>query len=120
MSEVQPSMTLEEIEQSLPNGFHDARITDITLDYPKRECKFGLEILFSEPHEKDLETYRAATLTLSRFLYCVIEAPDENYPFADEKTLWIDAGSDKLNHLSSTQLPGRLPKGAFSYWFFCQ
>jgi len=111
-------MTLEEVEESLPNGFHDARITSISLDYAKRECKFNLEILFSDAEKEDAESYRTATLSLSRFLYCVIEAPDSKYPFQVEKALWVDAGSEKPNHVSSTQLPGPLPEGAFRYWFF--
>jgi len=111
-------MTLKEMEESLPNGFHDARITSITLDYVKRESKFDMEILFSDPDKEDPESYRTATLSLSRFLYCVIEAPDSKYPFQVEKELWVDAGSDKSNHVSSTQRPGPLPEGAFTYWFF--
>lgn len=111
-------MTLEEIEQSLPNGLHDAHITNISLDYVKREAKFDLEVSWADSEKEEPESYRAATLSLSPFLYCIIEPPDSQYPFADKKALWIDAGSDQLNHLSSTQLPGRLPQGAFTYWFF--
>jgi hypothetical protein len=77
-----------------------------------------MEILFSDPAKEDPETYRTGTLSLSRFLYCVIEAPDSNYPFQLEKELWVDAGSDKSNHVSSTPLPGPLPAEAFTYWFF--
>ncbi len=57
-------MTLEEIEESLPNGFHDARITSSTLDYVKRESKLAMEILFSGPDKEDPESYRTATLSL--------------------------------------------------------
>ncbi|MEK6280589.1 MAG: hypothetical protein AABN95_09580 [Acidobacteriota bacterium] len=111
-------MTLEEIEQSLPNGLHDAYITNIRLDYVKREARFDLEVSWDDPEKEEPESYRAATLSLSPFLYFIIEPPDSKYPFAHKEALWIDAGSDKLNSVSTTQLPKPLPEGAFAYWFF--
>lgn len=111
-------MTLEEIEQSLPNGFHDAQIVSIALDYVRREAKFELEVLFSDSEKEEAESYRAATLTLSRFLYCVIEAPDSKYPYQVGKALWVDTGSTyEATQLSSVQLPDP-PEGAFAIWFF--
>jgi hypothetical protein len=111
-------MTLEEIENTLPNGFHDARINKINLDYAKRVATFYLEIWVADSEEETRENYRAAKLTLSGLLFCVIEAPDPKYPYHEEKALWVDAGSSKLGDLSLTQLPEPLPSGAFTHWFF--
>jgi hypothetical protein len=110
-------MTLEEIEQSLPNGFHDAQIVSIALDYVRREAKFELEILLSDVEKEEADSYRAATLTFSRFVYCVIEPPDSKYSYQVGKELWVNAGSNESNHVSSIQLPD-LPEGAFTMWFF--
>jgi hypothetical protein len=110
-------MTLEEIEQSLPNGLHDAQIVSIALDYVRREAKFELEILLSDGEKEEADSYQAATLTFSRFVYCVIEAPDSKYPYQVGKELWVNAGSHKSSHVSSIQLPDP-PEGAFTMWFF--
>jgi hypothetical protein len=111
-------MTLEEVQQSLPNGLHDARIISITLDYVQREATFELDISFTDADKKGPEIYQSATLCLRPFFYCIIEAPDPKYPFADDKPLWIDAGCDKLENAESIRLPEPLPKGAFTCWFF--
>ncbi len=69
--------------------------------------------------EEDPEVYRAAQLTLSQLLFCVMEAPDSKYPYQEEKPLWIGAGSVENSEApSSTQLPKPLPEGAFVHWFF--
>ncbi|CAN5517968.1 hypothetical protein BH20ACI3_BH20ACI3_09210 [soil metagenome] len=111
-------MTLEEIADTLPNGFHDAQINSISINYEKREVTIDLEIWVSDSVEDDSEKYLAAELKLLHFLFCVIEAPDATYPYHEEKALWVDAFSDKSNNVSSTHLPGALPEGAFSYLFF--
>lgn len=111
-------MTLEEIQQSLPNGLHDARINSISLDYVQRQATFDLEISLADVDKEGPEIYRPATLHLAPFLYCVIEAPDSGYPFALNKPLRVDAGSDELIHGEPTKLPEQLPEGAFTAWFF--
>lgn len=110
-------MNLEEIQQSLPNGLHDAQIIRISLDYVKREVRLDLEISWSDPDD-DLEIWRSATLVFASFLYCIIEAPDPEYPFATRKGLLVDAGSEDRASQSGTQLPEQLPKGAFKCWFY--
>jgi hypothetical protein len=85
-------MTLEEIADSLPNGFHDAQINSITINYVKREMSIVLEIWVAEGPE-DSEEYRPAELKVLDFLFCVIEAPDARYTYHERKALWVDAGS---------------------------
>jgi len=110
-------MTLAEIEDTLPNGFHDARIKSIKIDYVNRVATFDMDIWVAD--EEDPEIYRAAQLTLSKLLFCVIEAPDSKYPYHEEKPLWVDAGSvENAEAPSSTRLPKPLPEGAFVHWFF--
>ena len=109
-------MTLEEIADSLPNGFHDTHINSIRIDYVNRELTLDLEVWVSDSVEDDADVYRPAQLTLLRFLFCVIEAPDPTYPYQEEKALWVDAGSDE--NPKKIQLPEPLPEGAFTHWFF--
>lgn len=111
-------MTLEEIADSLPNGFHDARIYSISINYVRREVSIDLEIWVAESQE-DSEVYRGAELKLLDFLFCVIEPPDAAYPYHHGKALWVDAGSGQDARRSpATELPDSLPKGAFVHWFF--
>lgn len=111
-------MTFEEIEDLLPNGLHDAGVNSITLDYVQRKATFDLEISISVPGEKGAENYRRATLCFEPFLYCVIEAPDPGYPFANEGPSRIDAGSYRSEDAELKLLRGSLPEGALACWFF--
>jgi len=115
-------MTLAEIENSLPNGFHDAYIHCITIDYVKREVKFSMDILVGDLSSSDegmREDYRAALLTLSDLFFCVIEPPRQQYDYQSAKPLWVDAGSRESTQIPiSSELPDLISEGAFTYWFY--
>ena len=115
-------MTLEEVAASLPNGFHDTYIKRISTDYVSGTASFDLEIWVgdvSAEKEEEREVYRAARLTLSDLLFCIIEPPDPSYPYDDKKPLWVDGGPlDSAPASSSIQLPSPLPENSFVYWFF--
>jgi hypothetical protein len=112
-------MTLDEIADTLPNGFHDAQIKSINIDYVRRVAILDMEILMADSIEDRTETYRAAQLILSRLLFLVIEAPDSKYPYQEERALWVDAGSEKSTEtLAPRPRPTPLPDNAFTHWFF--
>lgn len=111
-------MTLDEIQQSLPSGLHDARIISITLDYVQRQAVFDIEVCFTDADNDGPEIYKGAKLYLTPFLYCNIEAPDSKYPFAFNKPLRVDAGCEQMNNAAPFRLPDPLPEGAFTCWFF--
>ncbi|MDP3110722.1 MAG: hypothetical protein Q8M71_01290 [Thermodesulfovibrionales bacterium] len=114
-------MTIEEIEKELPNGFHDAVLTKIAIDYEKRKIMLEIEVNISKsdlPDEVCREASRAGRLTLSGLLFCVIESPDPQYRFHETKNLWIsDSGSVKSLKIPA-RLPTILPNGAFVHYFF--
>jgi hypothetical protein len=112
-------MTLDEIADTLPNGFHDARINSLSVNYVKRELTFDLEIWVSDSLQDDSELYRSAELKLFQFLFLVIEPPDPRYDYHEEKPLWVDGGSAEPTLRSAArELPALLPEGAFTYSFF--
>ena len=111
-------MTLEEIADTLPNGFHDAQINSISINYVDREVSLALEIWFAASSEGDSDIYRLAELKLLQFFFLVIEPPNAQYDYHEAKELWVEAGAGTQSLASSTQLPGPLPEGAFTYWFF--
>jgi hypothetical protein len=114
--------TLAEIVDSLPNGFHDAMIQNLKIDYVKREAEFTIDVWVGDLQSKDdsiREKYRSGKLLLSSLLYCVIGPPDSSYQYDKPAPLWVDAGPiDKLSAPLSASLPKPIPADSFAYWFF--
>jgi hypothetical protein len=109
-------MTLEEIDLSLPNGFHDSSIVSVRLDYVQRTAEIDLKIHVSGPDDENKEKYQPATLFISGLVYFVIEPPGPpNIAHAEPSR--VDGGSSELEQ-AAYPLPKPLPDGAFTYWFF--
>jgi len=110
-------MTLKELENTLPNGLHDAEVQRITVDYSQRTLMLELEIWvgsMDDPPERR-EAYRKGWLEISGLIFLVLEPPDPRYPFKDSD-LRID-GCDMSKNLSS-ELLRSLPQDSFvrSLW----
>lgn len=86
-------MTLEELEDTLPNGLHDAEISSLLIDYSRKEVRMELRVCFSDMERR--EAYRDATMTLEGMQFVAIEPPDPRYPFAKSVRLRIDVTHDK-------------------------
>lgn len=74
-------MTFQDLEDTLPNGFHDAELKSVSIDYVERLLTMQMEILIGTPEAGDQDEYRSATLTVTGLYFCVIEPPNVNYPF---------------------------------------
>ena len=74
-------MTFEEIEDKLPNGFHDAEIRNIGIDFVGHSITIGMNLHVSEHGDVDSERYRPGTLTVVSPYLFYLEAPDPRYPF---------------------------------------
>ncbi|MCK4762436.1 MAG: hypothetical protein KAW12_09585 [Candidatus Aminicenantes bacterium] len=115
-------MDIWTIEKTLPNGFHDAFLQNISIDYVKRELQLDMEILVGDPDaptEAEREAYKNAHLKLKGLIYCVIEPPDPNYPFSKKEPLWIDIGKiDSSTEPTNLKLPQKIPPEAFSFWMY--
>ena len=109
-------MTLKEIEQTLPNGFHDSEISNLQIDFIQRNVKLEMSIWIGEmvKIDADREKYRKAELEINDFLFFVIDPPDEQYDYAKHKPLWIDMGNPK----EKPNLPTNIPQEAFVESFF--
>jgi hypothetical protein len=71
-------MRLEVVENSLPNGFHDAEIESLEIDYEKRTAKimFGIWVGDLCSKEKSIrEAYQNVKLLINELVYFVIESP---------------------------------------------
>jgi hypothetical protein len=115
-------MTIDEISDALPNGFHDSYVFGIGIDYAAGEVTFSIEVDLSSPREKADAPSRRGELKLTGLLYCVIEPPgyslSRTYPFTADK-LWLAADSSDFGELKECPaLPAPLPDGGFRHWFY--
>ena len=115
-------MTLEELEQKLPNGFHDAHILKIELDYLAATARLHLSLLVGWPDDPvpEREEYQEAYLNLTGLCFCSIDPPDPNYPFIPNGEPVPASGyslkPDDLPALSA--LAKRFPEDTWCYGFF--
>lgn len=110
-------MTIDDIENTLPNGFHDAVIRKLDIDYTKREGSLVIEVNAGNI-EDDQVCRRIGKLTLTDIVFFVIEPPDPNYPYKKSDGLWI-ASSGLVNSLKlPTRLPNLQPCDGFAHYFF--
>ena len=109
-------MTLEELEDSLPNGLHDAEIKDLLIDYPRGEVRMELRVWVGDIERR--EAYRDGTLVLEGLQFVAIEPPDPRYAFAKDTRLRIDVTHDK-KHLRAPAID-KVPKDCFVSGLFVQ
>ena len=115
------SKSLREIEEQLPNGFHEARLSTVVLDFSANTARMELELWVGSmdaPPGAEREAYRKATLCLGGLIYFVIEPPDPDprYEYTDYPVS-LDAGKATDESDPHTQPRIRLPEGAFAHWF---
>jgi hypothetical protein len=108
-------MTLDQIANSLPNGFHDTELSGVSINYVDRTAHLDLVIWTGGPTE---ETYRSASLDLEGLEYWTIQPPDPREAHAIGHHLTIDIGRvTDLERTPEVQLPP-LPMGVFAYWLY--
>jgi hypothetical protein len=111
-------MTLEEIENSLPNGLHDAEMHQLVVDYAKRTLTAELAVWvgdMDDPPDRR-ETYRVARIDVEGLLFLIMEPPDPKYPFDKSIKLTID-GCDMRESLNASLLSSMPSKSFFrSFW----
>ncbi|HEV2801314.1 MAG TPA: hypothetical protein VGW12_12495 [Pyrinomonadaceae bacterium] len=115
-------MTIDEISDTLPNGFHDSDILRINIDYVRGEATFLIDVDLTSPEVKVEVPSRHGELKLTNLLYCVIEPPGysftKEYVFAEDR-IWIAADSSDFSELKEKpKLPEPIPDGGFRHWFY--
>lgn len=104
-------MTLAELDQSLPNGFHDAQFERIEIDYAQRRVTFATRLWTGDEVER--ERREQGTLVVEGLAFISMDRPDSKYPFAQREYLWVDhcPPQEKLPE-------GLVPDGCFASAFF--
>ena len=68
-------MTLIDIEELLPNGFHDAEIEELVWDYRENSASFTMQFWVPEETDENPEIYRRGRLDLNGIMFIIIDAP---------------------------------------------
>jgi hypothetical protein len=115
-------MTFEELEQKLPNGFHDAAIREITFDFIGRSVVVWMDLLTGGPDDPHPELYRPGRLRVAPVYLFFIEPPDPNYAFVPNGAhLKVDGDSLKVGqNVEIDRLLLTLPENATTYRFFLE
>ncbi|MHB8755298.1 MAG: hypothetical protein ACYC92_10145 [Candidatus Acidiferrales bacterium] len=90
-------MTFEELDQRFPNGFDDAEITSLTLDYQDRTAKLQLNLRGNEPDSPNRDEYQQAVLLLNGFYYFVIEPPDADHLWYPQRSIQVNGYPEDAN-----------------------
>lgn len=65
-------MTLEELENTLPWGLHDAYVEHLAIDWVECIATLRVRVMITESQDMD----QRAAIELRGLSYCAIEAPD--------------------------------------------
>jgi len=116
-------MTFDELDNTLPNGFHDAYLHRIEMDYITRTLQLVVVVWIGDmddPPRK--EAYRQALVTVKDVAYLVIEPPDfespqnGGYPWEEPGEIRFDTGEGPVSQ-SNTILPPA-PVGTTANWMY--
>jgi hypothetical protein len=115
-------MTFEEVEQSLPNGFHDATLLQVSLDSVERCATVKISVHVSVDGDQDRELYRVGILSAKSVSLFFMEPPDPNHRFAlSGRGIGVSGDSVALGQNPETDLLLRkLPSDATAYRFFLE
>jgi hypothetical protein len=113
-------MTVEDLDRELPNGFHDAKIKSVALDYPRQSAVIAMHLWVGKPTSTDRDEYREATLRVSGLCYCAIDPPAPTYPFmrAGSAINVAGYGEDPKKFPALDGLLPVMPKDITCYRFF--
>jgi len=110
-------VTIDEVISGMPDGFHDAHLLNISVDYRERTLQIDLNWWTGEESEIEevREAYREGALIVSGLQYFVVESP-ENRTLKD-KPSDIDGFKTRDSDITRASLP-HVSSDAFRYSFF--
>jgi hypothetical protein len=115
-------MTLDELDNKLPNGFHDAEIFSYEVDFAGASAKFHLNLLVGWPDDPpgEREEYQEAAVVVSGLCFLSIDPPSPTYPFLpDGKPISVSGDPADADTLPSLpDLAAKFPGGTWCYRFF--
>jgi hypothetical protein len=86
-------VTIEDLAATLPNGFHDARVHVVSVDFSARAAELTLDVwvgAIDRPPGPEREKYRKARLNLIGLEYLAFEPPDPRYRYREAGPIKVD------------------------------
>jgi hypothetical protein len=111
-------MTFEELDQRYPNGFDDAYITSLIIDYENRTAIVHLSLRGNMPDSPNKNEYSRAVLAVDGFYYFSVDPPDSDHLFYPGRSKITVDGLPEDDFPLFEVLKPRLPVGAFCCRFF--
>jgi hypothetical protein len=113
------TMTLEQLEEQLPNGLHDARIHSITHNYETGTLVVCAEILTGLPSDPPSTrfAYRDAVISFMGVFLCHIEQPENERIIGVKGSVWFKYWRIEPGILLP-KLSDRFPKAALAYTLY--
>jgi hypothetical protein len=113
-------MTFDELDSRFPNGFDDAEILGIAVDYGSRTATLQLNLRGNSPDSPDRDVYSRAILTATGIYYLSIEPPDRDHlSWPNCEKITVDGLPEDPNDFPLfASLRPTLPAGAFCCRFF--
>ena len=108
-------MTFEEMDAKYPDGFTDADLVRIVVDYAARTAALHLSLRGKPADAPERNVYEAALLEVRGLYYLAIEAPDrEHISSPAQGKVVVDGFPEDANGFEPFRaLQPRLPAGAF-------
>jgi hypothetical protein len=83
-------MTLEELENTLPWGLHDAHVESLTVDWTRAEVVLVVRVAIGEHQETD----QRARIIVGGLDYCSIEPPRARTPLQPGNGVWVQPDAE--------------------------
>jgi hypothetical protein len=109
-------VTIEELENKYPNGFHDAHLVAVTVDFPSGAASFELDIDCDDP---DPNVYTRIKFRLTGPFLFIVDPPDTRISLSYGDT--IEASGYKTSDEMLANLESyrkNAPPRSFFYSFF--
>ncbi len=112
-------MTFEELDQRFPNGFDDAEIISVALDYQNRTARLQLNLRGNAPDSPNCDEYQQAVLLLNGFYYFVIEPPDADHLWYPQRSIQVNGYAEDASQFPLFEhLRPKLSANAFCCRFY--
>ena len=112
-------MTFEELDSQFPNGFDDAEIMKISIDYSHQTANLIIRMRGNPPDHPDRDVYSSAALELGGMLYFSIEPPDDDHVLGRaEGKITVDGLPEDEEFPLFRQIKSKLPSDGFCCRFF--
>lgn len=109
-------VTIEELEDKFPNGFHDAQLVGMTVDFPAGSISIELDVDCDDP---DPNAYSRIKFRLTGLSLFIVDPPDVRILLSYRDSIWTSGYETSEKMLPNLEnYRKNVPAGSFFYSFF--